>query len=218
MAIAHARPIFALPGLRSAHHRPAAGEARPRRRRAGRRAFGPSSTLGLALALLFVCGLAAPFGALAQDVNTDEMRSLDERVQSIKSDVLEIAAELTQLEEKLLYPSSTQVAVFVSMAKGYDGDLDSVEIRIDGEAVAHHIYTYKEVDALGKGGVQRVYTGNLSTGDHQLVVSVKAALQGGREVVEQRTFTISKEATPKLVDLHLAGGDGGGMKIEVGDG
>ena len=129
MAIAHARPTFALSVLRSAHRRVAAGEARPRRRRAGRCAFGPRSTLGLALVLLFVCGLAVPFGALAQDVNTEEMRSLDERVQSIKSDVLEIAAELTQLEEKLLYPSSTQVAVFVSMAKGYAGDLDSVEIR-----------------------------------------------------------------------------------------
>ena len=47
-----------------------------------------------------------------------QMRDLDEQVQQTKSDVLSISAELNQLEEKLLYPSGTQVAIFVAVAKG----------------------------------------------------------------------------------------------------
>jgi len=188
MAIAPARTVVAL--------------------RDGRRTHGASrevdhlrpviraSSRGSALVCVILVALSFAAGASAQDVTAEDMRSLDERVQSIKSDVLEIAAELTQLEEKLLYPSSTQVAVFVSLSEGYEGDIDSVEIQIDGEAVAHHIYTYEEVDALGKGGVQRVYTGNLRTGDHQLVVAVKGTLASGREVAEQQSFTISKRRRP----------------------
>ncbi len=180
------------------------------------RSFAHSMTRAILCVIAVALSIAGP--ASAQEVSADDMRSLDERVQSIKSDVLEIAAELTQLEEKLLYPSSTQVAVFVSFADGYEGDLDSVEIRIDGEPVAHHVYSFEEVDALGKGGVQRVYTGNLRTGDHQLVVSVQATLPGGRAVTGEQTFTISKEATPKLVDLRFAANATGDLKIELGDG
>jgi hypothetical protein len=174
------------------------------------------------LELAFVCVMAVAFlassSALAQQPADDDMRSLDERVQSIKSDVLAIAAELTQLEEKLLYPSNTQVAVFVSLADTHVGELDSVQIRIDGDPVAHHVYTYKEIEALGKGGVQRVYTGNLSTGEHRLVVSVAGTLPSGREVTRERDFTISKEATPKLVGLRLATNESGELTIELGDG
>lgn len=168
------------------------------------------------LAFAFVLTFCAP--AVAGDVTEAEMRSLDERVQTIKSDVLEIAAELTQLEEKLLYPSNTQVAVFVSLEEGHEGEIDSVQIEIDGQPVAHHIYTFKELEALDKGGVQRLYTGNLKIGEHRLAVSVTGKLSGGREVVSQQDFTISKEVKPKLVGLRLGAGASGELKIELGDG
>ena len=87
-------------------------------------------------------------------------------------DVLSIAAELNQLEEKLLYPSNTQIAVFVSLAEGETFRLDSVEIQLDDKAVAHHLYTFKELEALQKGGVQRIYTGNFRSGEHDLQVFV----------------------------------------------
>lgn len=212
MAIAPARPVDLHRGGRrrdaALRNEPGHGAAHARLRRALARACACAAMLA------FVPVLTAG----AEDVTADEMRSLDERVQSIKSDVLEIAAELAQLEEKLLYPSSTQVAVFVSLDDAYVGDLGSVEIQLDGEAVAHHIYSYEELQALGKGGVQRVYTGNMSTGDHQLVVSVKGATPSGREVSEQQVFTISKETGPKLVGVRLASSESGELKIELGDG
>src|SRR5437667_8128678 len=108
----------------------------------------------------------------AQQNNQQQMRGLDEEVQQIKSDVLGIAAELNQLEEKLLYPSGTQVAIFVSLAKGDQMRLDAVRLQIDGQLVAHYIYSFKELEALRKGGVQRIYVGNVGTGDHKIEVVV----------------------------------------------
>ena len=110
--------------------------------------------------------------ASGQEVSKEQIKGLDEQVQEIKSDVLSIAAQLNQLEEKLLYPSNTQVAVFVSLVDGETFRLDSVEIQLDGTPVAHHIYTYKELEALQRGGVQRIYTGNIRAGEHDLQVFV----------------------------------------------
>ena len=84
------------------------------------------------------------FPAYGNEISREQIKGLDEQVQEIKSDVLGIAAELNQLEEKLLYPSNTQVAIFVSLASGETFRLDSVEIQLDDKPVAHHLYTFKD--------------------------------------------------------------------------
>lgn len=153
----------------------------------------------------------------AQEISREQMKGLDEQVQEIKSDVLAIAAELSQLEERLLFPSNTQVAVFVSLEGGEGFRLDAVEIQINGRLVAHHIYSFKELEALQKGGVQRIYTGNVPTGAHLLEVSVAGKLSSGRDVSRSESFTFSKGVEPKLVGVKLAGPDAGGIGIQVGD-
>ena len=145
------------------------------------------------------------------------MRGLDEQIQEIKSDVLKISEELSRLEERLLFPSGTQVAIFVSLAEGDPIRLDAVRIQIDGQLVAHHIYTAKELEALRKGGVQRLYVGNVTTGDHQLEVLVDGKLEGGADFGRTEQFTFRKEAKPKLVGLTLAGPDSGNTPITLGD-
>lgn len=155
--------------------------------------------------------------AEAEPVSKEQMQSLDEQVQEIKSDVLSIAAELNGLEEKLLYPSNTQVAIFVSLAEGGNFRLDSVQLQIDGERVAHYIYSFKELEALQKGGVQRIYTGNIPTGEHQLEVSVAGKLSDGDDVGATERFSFRKDVEPKLVAITLAGQDSGEARIQLGD-
>lgn len=154
----------------------------------------------------------------AANANPDQqqMRDLDEQVQQTKSDVLSIAAELNQLEEKLLYPSGTQVAIFVALAKGDEMRLDAVRLQIDGQLVAHYIYSAKELEALRKGGVQRIYVGNVGTGDHQLNVLVDGKLKGGADFNRTEHFTFRKEVKPKLVELTVAG-DSGSTPITLGE-
>ena len=154
--------------------------------------------------------------AAAANPDQQQMRDLDEQVQQTKSDVLSIAAELNQLEEKLLYPSGTQVAIFVALANGDEMRLDAVRLQIDGQLVAHYIYSAKELEALRKGGVQRIYVGNVTTGDHQLNVLVDGKLKGGTDFNRTEHFTFHKEVKPKLVELTVAG-DSGGTPITLGE-
>jgi hypothetical protein len=153
------------------------------------------------------------------EISSDQqqMRGLDEQIQEIKSDSLRMAAELSQLEEKLVYPSGTQVAIFVELAKGDMMRLDAVRLQIDGQLVAHYIYSAKELQALRKGGAQRIYVGNVTTGDHKLDVLVDGKLEGGADFSRTGQFTFRKEVKPKLVGLTLAGPRSGNTAITLGD-
>lgn len=152
--------------------------------------------------VVLLSGMAT--AAIGEEMSREQIKGLDEQVQEIKTDVLKIAAELNRLEENLLFPSNTQVSLFVSLAKGETFRLDALEIQIDGQQVAHHIYTFKELEALQKGGVQRIYTGNLRTGAHDLQVTVigKTPLDGNFR--ETRGNRMEKGVGPKIVEISLA--------------
>ena len=106
------------------------------------------------VASVLICMLARP--SPAADSSREQMKGLDDQVQEVKTDVLSIAADLNQLEEKLLYPSNTHLAVFVRLATGETLRLDTVQIQIDGQLATHYLYSFKELEALRKGGVQRI--------------------------------------------------------------
>ena len=154
----------------------------------------------IALAML-LCLMPGTFRA--QEVNREQLKGLDEQIQEIKGDVLAIAAELNQLEEKLLYPSHTQVAVFLSVPRDENFQLDAVDILLDGEVVASHLYSYKELEALRMGGVQRIFTGNLNRGEHQLQMTYRAASPGGEALEESASYTLRKDIGPCIVDISL---------------
>jgi len=165
------------------------------------------STLSLFL-ILVTAGAAH-----SQDISTDELRSLDEQVQEIKSDVLGIAAELNNLEERLLYPSNTEVAVFIAMEDGQKFRLDAVKVEIDGELASHHIYSFKELDALQRGGVQRIYTGNIATGGHSVSIHMLGKRENGADFEASQSTSFNKGIEPKVLGVTLASTNSDGIQI-----
>lgn len=156
----------------------------------------------------FLCLVLAVFlsaVAGAEEISREQIKGLDEQVQDIKKDVLNLSTELARLEEKLLFPSNTQVSLFISMHKGDDFRLDSVQLKLDEKVVAQHLYTFRELEALQMGGVQRLYTGNIKTGDHDLVVSYVGKAPAGGEYKRSGTYRINKDVGPKFVEIKIAG-------------
>ena len=165
--------------------------------------------------ILSIAMLMLSFPAYAEEVSKEQIKGLDEQVQEIKTDVLGIASQLSLLEEKLLYPSSTQVAVFVSSDDMTRFRLDSIEIRLDDKTVAQHLYTLRELGALQKGGMQRLYVGNISSGEHGLQVLVigRGADSSGLRRTEK--FKFRKDEGPKLLEVRLV--DSGAHIITLRD-
>ena len=166
----------------------------------------------LSLAMVLLTGTA-----LAQDLTSENMQSLDGQVQEIKSDVLDISSELRNLEERLLYPTGTQLAIFVAVDEQQEFRLDAVKIEIDGELATHHIYSFNELEALQKGGVQNAFTGNVVTGEHSLTVTVVGKTDGGEDFSQSDTFAFSKGVKPKTLGITLAEPGAGGNGIQLGD-
>ena len=130
--------------------------------------------------------------------------SLDAEVQDLKSAVLDLNRELFMLEEELLYPANTQVAVFVSMDVGEFFTLDSVQLELDGKSVTNYLYTEREVAALHRGGVQQVFLGNLKTGEHELIAIFTGIGPHGRDYRRGATLTFDKQIGAKYVELQIS--------------
>lgn len=153
------------------------------------------------LIILLLC-LVIPATAGA-NAGEDGYRDLDQDVQSLQQDLVELGRDLFLLEEELLFPATTQVMIFVSLDVGQYFDLDSVQLKIDGRDVASHLYTRREVDALKRGGVQRLYAGNLNLGDHEVVAFFTGKGPHDRDYRRGATRVIKKEIGPKYVELRI---------------
>jgi pyruvate/2-oxoglutarate dehydrogenase complex dihydrolipoamide acyltransferase (E2) component len=129
--------------------------------------------------------------------------SLDTRVQDLKSDVIKLNRDLLILEEELLFPANTQVALFVSMDVGKLFELDSVQIKLDDKLVANYLYTPNEVQALHRGGVQRAYVGNLKSGTHEIVAFFTGKGPHERDYKRATTIKFDKGAEPKYIELRI---------------
>jgi hypothetical protein len=129
--------------------------------------------------------------------------SLDNRIQDAKADVIQLNRDLMVLEEELLFPANTQVAVFVSMDVGKMFSLDSVRVKLDGKDVAAYLYTPAEVQALHRGGVQRLYIGNLKAGPHEIVAFFTGKGPHDRDYKRGATIKIEKGTDPKYVELQI---------------
>ena len=134
----------------------------------------------------------------------DEFKSLDGRVQTLKKEVLEINRDLYVLEEELLFPANTQIAVFVSVDVGDFFDLDSVQLKLDDKIVANYLYTKREVDALHRGGVQQLYLGNVTSGEHELIALFVGKGPNGRDYRRGANVVVDKGLGAKYLELKIS--------------
>jgi hypothetical protein len=132
-----------------------------------------------------------------------DTRALDETVQDLKKDVVDLNKELFVLEEELLFPANTQVAVFVSMDIGEFFALDSLSLKIDNKEVANYLYTPREAEALLKGGVHRVYLGNLKVGEHQLVAFFEGKGPNNLDYKRGANLKFEKGVGAKYLELKI---------------
>ncbi len=142
-------------------------------------------------------------GANAAAATPSDVRTLDQEVQGLKKDVIDLNKDLFVLQEELLFPANTQVAVYISMDVGAFFALDSVQVKIDNKEVKNYLYTAREADALLKGGVQQLYLGNLKVGKHELVAFFTGKGPMTRDYKRGATITFDKGVGAKYLELKI---------------
>jgi hypothetical protein len=130
-------------------------------------------------------------------------QALDSRIQETKADVIKLNRDLLVLEEELLFPANTQVAVFLSMDVGKLFALESVQLRLDDKPIANHLYTPLEVQALHRGGVQRLHLGHLKAGEHVLTAFFTGQGPHERDYKRGATVKFEKAAGARYIELRI---------------
>ena len=158
-------------------------------------------SINLVIALLILAiwvgiALAAEAAPGADSVDTD--------VQTLKKELVGLNKDLFKLEEELLYPASTQVAVFLSVDVGTFFSLDSVTLKVDDKEVANYLYTEREVQALHRGGVQRLYLGNLKAGEHELIALFTGKGPHERDYRRGTTLSIDKGVGASYIEHKIS--------------
>lgn len=157
-------------------------------------------------ALLATCALlVAPLTAVhAESADAANLKNVDQDVQSLKKQLIDLNRDLFKLEEELLYPASTQVAVFLSVDVGTFFALDSVTLKVDDKEVANYLYTEREVEALHRGGVQKLYLGNLKAGQHEITAFFTGKGPHERDYRRGTTLQVEKAVGAKYVELRIS--------------
>ena len=132
-----------------------------------------------------------------------DTRGLDQEIQDLKKDVVDLNKDLFILEEELLFPANTQVAVFLSVDVGQFFALDSVQLKLDRKEVINYLYTPREAEALLKGGVQRLYLGNLKVGAHELVAFFNGKGPNQRAYKRGASLRFEKGVGAKYLELKI---------------
>jgi hypothetical protein len=133
-----------------------------------------------------------------------DARGVDEEIQALKKDVIDLNRDLFTLEEELLFPANTQVAVFLSMDVGEFFALDTVQLRLDNKEVTKYLYTPREAEALLKGGVQRLYLGNVKLGKHELVALFSGKGPRGSDYSRGARVKFEKAVGAKYLELKIS--------------
>jgi hypothetical protein len=167
-----------------------------------------AGVLSLAALLPATWAQTTPAPAAATPTPAGGAAGLEDRIQDAKADVIRLNRDLLVLEEELLFPASTQVAIFVSMDVGKLFMLDSVRVKLDDKDVAAYLYTPLEVQALHRGGVQRLYVGNLRAGTHELVAFFTGKGPHDRDYKRGATIKIEKGTDPKYIELQIKDSSG----------
>lgn len=157
----------------------------------------------LRIALITLCCFGI---SLSAEPLADSGQGLDQQVEDLKKAVVELNRELFILEEELLFPGNTQVSIFLSLDIGKYFKLDSVQLQIDSKELTNYLYTEREIKALQRGGVQRLYLGNLKSGDHELVAFFTGIGPKGRDYKRGATVSFNKGIGPKYLELKIVDG------------
>jgi len=173
-------------------------------------------TFHLQLAVILLCiGMANVYGAqntinFAADAKQQSakqalqtVKQLSKDIQSLKSSVVGLNKDLRLMEEELLFPSSTQAVVFVSLDIGEFFTLESIKLKLDGKLVASHLYSEKQRNALARGGVQRLHITNLNQGLHDVTAFFTGLGPNGRSYKRASQLQFEKGKGSQYLELAI---------------
>lgn len=133
-----------------------------------------------------------------------EESELNENVVDLKKSVLQLNRDLYQLEEDLLSPATTRTALYFSLNYGQFFDPMSLSLSVDDKAMVQHLYTERQVKALGQGAIQPLDNINLGPGQHIVKAVIKGVDQNGKDRELVAEAQMEKNDEPLYIEVKVS--------------
>ncbi len=127
------------------------------------------------------------------------MLSINASVNAENTESSSTKNEITELQEILLNPDASQLAVLLSVNSPTTLTLNSVSIFLDKKEIKTYLYSERESQALLKNAMQKIYVGKLSEGEH----TIKAQLSAIDENKLSHTISSSSKFTKTTVTTYV---------------
>jgi len=119
----------------------------------------------------------------------------------LRSGVAGLESDINKLQSSLLFPPMTRVDVFLSVDKDTGFDLQTVNLLVDGDQKAMHIYGADENEAFVLGGSHKVWEGNVGLGKHRLEAKISGQDAKGKPVQGLAKLVFDKTTEGKAVEI-----------------
>lgn len=153
--------------------------------------------------ILLISFFSTSFFSFAETNSSNQQKNINSEIEDLKEEVLELNRDLLVLEQDLLFSANAQINVFLSMNKGQLFNLDSVQLKVDGSVISNYLYTRRGNKALSRGGIQKLYMGNLAPGEHTISAVFTGQGENNKTVKREASKKINKINKPLFIELQV---------------
>ncbi|NOZ54285.1 MAG: AraC family transcriptional regulator [Gammaproteobacteria bacterium] len=140
---------------------------------------------------------------VAKSPKVESFASLDSEAEKLLKEVLNLSSDLAILDEQHANPAKNQLLVLVTLEPSRFFDLDYVELKVDGQVVAAHPYSEKEISAMVRGGGHRLYLANLPAGMHHLKAVFVGKVPRDPDYQREASFTFISGVDRTVIELYV---------------
>ncbi len=164
----------------------------------------------LATAVGFLLMLLAPFGYAQtpqeSPQESEALLQLLQQSQQLQHESIGLLEDIYLTESSILFPQTNLLVVILSQDYGATLLLEKLELSLDGEQVAVHRYTERDMERLMRRGVQTIYTTLIPPGSHSVGARLHGTgFSGGPSIADELQFR--KRSRPLFVEVVITGSE-----------
>ncbi len=154
--------------------------------------------------LMILTIIYCPSALTADNITApQDFKKLDEKVQTIKKNIIKLGHDFNLLEEGLSSITGKDLTVYVALELDGEFGLQAIELTLNGKFASRYEFTQSVLNGLLAGGVKRIYSAKLPSGDYTLQATLVGKVGKRLNYTNSVTLDFEKNENPKTIELKI---------------
>ncbi|RRJ84274.1 hypothetical protein [Aestuariirhabdus litorea] len=148
--------------------------------------------------------LASASQPLSPELEEAELQQLLQQSLKLQQETIGLLDDIYLTESSILFPQTNLLVVILSQDYGATLLLEQLELSLNGEQVAVHRYSERDMERLMRRGVQTIYTTLIPPGAYSIGARLHGTgFAGGPSITSDLQF--HKGSRPLFVEIVISG-------------